>query len=254
MGLIVLVLVAIVIIAIAKSGNRKGRAPESAAAALREKGQWAERNGNIPMAERCFIKAANSGDAESMNYLGLVYSYDSKFGKNAEKSFYWFNKAAEAGKPDAMYYVASYYWDTKNDPDEAFRRAQEGASRGSLRCKQYLADNFYGLVGSKYYNKQKSVALLEEAISAAKERDMFGSLAYSLANKFGFCYLYEGIAPDEFSNRKKACYCFLLSYFADPDYDTRKENAEKTGYWPTEAEWNLWMQDAKQLVYRPQRY
>lgn len=254
MGFIVLVLVAVVIIAIAKSGKNKGGTSEGAAAALREKGDWALKNGNKTMAEQCYIKAANSGDVEAMYYLGLKYSYDSEFGRNTEKSFFWFNKAAEAGNLDAIYHVASYYCDTKKEPDEAFRRAQDGANKGSIRCKQYLADNFYGFVGSKYYNKKKSVELLEEAIASTKDRDMFGNLAYSLAAKFGFCYIYEGIAPDEFSDRKKACYCFLLSYFADPDYDTRKENAQKTGYWPTEAEWNLWVQDARQLVYRPQRY
>ena len=253
--IIVLIVVGIVIVLIAKKGESAGKAGAAKdPAVLRLKAEEARRGGNNAQAEHYYIEAANSGDVEAMYQLGLMYSFDSEFGKDEEKSFYWFNKAAEAGKLDAMYYAAAYFFDKKNDADEAFRRAQAGANRGSLRCKQYLADNFYGFVGSKYYNKQKSIALLEEAITSAKDRDMFGSLACSLAYKFGVCYAFDGIAPDEFSDRKKACYCYLLSYFADPDYDNRKEYAKKTGFWPTEAEWNQWVQDAKQMIYQPWKY
>lgn len=249
MGLIVLIVIGIIIVFIARKGGTT-KSPAS----LREKAEEAQRRGDYAKAERCFTEAANAGDVESMYRLGLEYGFGSDFGKNDEKSFFWFNKAAEAGNLDAMYYAAAYFYDKKNDADEAFRRAQTGANRGSLRCKQYLADNFYGLVGTKYYNKQKSIALLEEAIASTKDRDMFGKLTNSLGDKFGFCYIFDGIAPDEFSNRKKACYCYLLSYFADPDYDSRKENAKKTGFWPTEAEWNQWVQDARQMVYQPWKY
>ena len=249
MGLIVLMVIGIIIVFIAKKGGASRKSPS----ALREKAEEALRGGNKTQAERYFTEAANAGDVEAMYKLGLEYMVGDDFGKSDEKSFFWFNKAAEAGNFDAMYYAASYFQTDKNDWDEAFRRAKKGADRGSLRCKQYLADTFYGLLG-KYYDKQKAIALLEEAIASTKDRDMFGSLAGSLAAKFGECYVFGGIAPDEFSNRKKACYCYLLSYFADPDYDNRKKNAEKTGYWPTEAEWNQWVQDARQLVYRPWKY
>lgn len=249
MGLIVLIVIGIIIVFIAKKGGAAAKSPAS----IREKAEEALRGGNKTQAERYFTEAANAGDVEAMYKLGLEYMVGDDFGKSDEKSFFWFNKAAEAGNFDAMYYAASYFQTDKNDWDEAFRRAKNGAERGSIRCKQYLADTFYGLLG-KYYDKQKAIALLEEAIASTKDRDVFGSLAGSLAAKFGECYVFGGIAPDEFSNRKKACYCYLLSYFADPDYDNRKKNAEKTGYWPTEAEWNQWVQDARQLVYRPWKY
>lgn len=254
MGLIVLIVIGLIIVLIARKGGSAGSSGAAKSpAALREKAEEAQRRGDYTKAERYFTEAANAGDVEAMYRLGLEYGFGSDFGKNDEKSFFWFNKAAEAGNLDAMYYAASYFQTDKSDWDEAFRRAKKGADRGSLLCKQYLADTFYGLPG-EYYDKQKAVSLLEEAIVSTRDRDMFGKLANSLGEKFGQCYLFNGIAPDKFSDRKKACYCYLLSYFADPDYDSRKKNAQKTGFWPTEAEWNQWAQDARQMVYQPWKY
>lgn len=272
MGLVILVIAVVVIMAIAKrdkgekapsnrnvAPNRGGKIPPNkkmeprGTASLREKAEEAIRSGNVPMAERYYVDAANAGDAEAMYYLGLQYGHDSRFGLDEEKSLYWLKRAVSAGKIEAIYHIALTIH-MHGDAEMAFQWAQNGASRGDVRCKQFLADNYYAIATSVHYNKGKAITLLEEAISSVDDRDVYGGIANSLGMQFGRCFVFGQEAPDAYANRKKACYCFLLSFFADTDYDTRKQCAQKTGYWPTEAEWNQWVQDARQLAYRPQNY
>ena len=44
-------------------------------------------------------KAADKGNSEAQNKLGLHYYF---YAKDFEKAFYWFQKAAEAGHKDAQ--------------------------------------------------------------------------------------------------------------------------------------------------------
>jgi TPR repeat protein len=56
-------------------------------------------------------EAANMGSLDAMIQLGNYYDYKSSTygGKDAEKAFYWFSKAAENGSPNGMYYLGMIY-------------------------------------------------------------------------------------------------------------------------------------------------
>lgn len=56
-------------------------------------------------------EAANMGSLDAMTQLGNYYDYKSSTygGKDAEKAFYWFSKAAENGSPNGMYYLGMIY-------------------------------------------------------------------------------------------------------------------------------------------------
>ena len=46
---------------------------------------------------------AETGNAEGMFYLGMLYQYGKGTAEDAQQAYLWYRKAAEAGYPDAMF-------------------------------------------------------------------------------------------------------------------------------------------------------
>ncbi|MBT5109921.1 MAG: sel1 repeat family protein [Rhodospirillaceae bacterium] len=65
-------------------------------------GQGAYRDGAYPKAFEAFLPLANSGDAESQYYLGLMYSKGQAVPQDAIMAVSWYQKAADQGHPLAQ--------------------------------------------------------------------------------------------------------------------------------------------------------
>ncbi len=210
--------------------------------------------------ERCrwLTKLSEAGDARSMYRLALGYSeainakssVDS-FGEDPEKEFYWYCKAADKGYDKAMAAVAGcYYFGTgvPKDKKKAFDYAKDCANRGSSACCFFLVDNFGFQFDNPHITTAERIKMMERVMLRG-EPESFAKAAWKLGFAYGEAYLYDK-PENEYSDRRKAAYCFVLAYVLDKDlYD--KDKIIKTGYRATQYELNKWQEDARNLRYNP---
>jgi TPR repeat protein len=103
-------------------------------------GALAEQRGDIDEAERWYQRAADAGDAEGMNLLGLLLH---ERRHNTADATRWFRQAVDNGSTDAMVNLGVLGAD-RDDLDEAetwySRAAKAGSSEGMVHLGLLLAD------------------------------------------------------------------------------------------------------------------
>lgn len=209
------------------------------------------------LAKYWYEKAAMQGDIRAMR--GLAFGYNPyvndnpadyghvSFGYNLEEYLGWINELIEVGDAYSMCELALEY-----EIGEIVGQDKEKAKElYELAAKQNYGKAYVGLAGiygniiGKYYDKQLEYEMLLKAMQC-KERDPFEQASYSLGLMFGGAYLYDG-KEDEFSDRRKAAYCFYLSYVCGNH--TAKDNLRKLGYSISNTEFEQWKNDAVNLRY-----
>ena len=100
--------------------------------------------------DRCLI-AANQGDAEAQNYLGLMY-YNGIGGvqKNYLEAVKWYTKSANQGIAGAQFTLASMYDRGQGVPQnylEAVKWYTKAASQGYAHAQNNLAFMYYRRCG-----------------------------------------------------------------------------------------------------------
>lgn len=187
---------------------------------------------------------AEAGDVDAMYALAIGY-----MNVDAEKQFYWYKKAADRGLDKAMGAVASAYYfgdGVPADKKKAFAYAKDCADRGCADASFFLVD-YFEQFNEPRLDTQEKINLMERVMQRG-ERESFAKAARKLGIIYGGAYLFNGVV-NEFSNRRKASYCFTLAYVLDHDYD--KDDIFKTGYRPTQFELDKWQEDARNLRYNP---
>lgn len=191
-----------------------------------------------------YTLSAEGGCTEAMYSLGLYYSefgngeYSSGgFGYDPVKSFGYFLQAAQGGHLKAMHSVACCFEDgegTAADSDKALEWAQRGASLGSWDCCYYLAESVYNNLLHPMHDQAKALQWYRKSAEYA-DRDQFERTVRSMGYIYGGSYIYN--TPETpLSDRKKAAYCFTMSYITNHDDDLDKDLLMKTGYRISEQE------------------
>lgn len=211
-------------------------------------------NKQIQRAYQALYYAANAGNTNAMVDLGFYYSSEDGFGENLPLAFKWYMLAATKGNIKAIYEVAFAYVSgigTEKNLQLAKSWAENGAKMGSAKCVRLLAEHIYGYQLSPYYNPITEVALLESVMRMGYESE-YEMAALRLGRIFGRHDLF-GAPKDQFSDSKKAAYCFVLNYFVDTYADDSNwETINKLNYYVTESDFERWKADALELRYNPE--
>ena len=152
-------------------------------------------------------KAAQQGDAESMNLIAYMLYHGIGSEKNDSSAFAWFQKAAKSGAHSGMEALADCYRIGVSVPasqEEAFRyysKIEDPSPR-----VQYL-------LGSYYANDKDNVGDLQKSKSLLYASERLGYL-YSQA-LIGIC-LYEGTPP--FDKNLKEAILYLKQTYDNPDF------------------------------------
>jgi len=94
--------------------------------------------------------AAENGDVEAMNLLGVVLATNARGPSDYSMALYWFQRAVDAGSADAMHNLANMYLrglGVARDYANAFRwfqRAAEGGSASAMHSVAAMAENGLG--------------------------------------------------------------------------------------------------------------
>ena len=86
--------------------------------------------------------AAESGDVDAMNLLGVLFATDAKEPSDYSMALYWFQKAADAGSTDAMNNMANMYLrglGVARDYANAFRWFRQAADGGNALAMHSVA-------------------------------------------------------------------------------------------------------------------
>lgn len=82
---------------------------------------------------KMYQRLADSGDHFAECQLGVLYAHEKKF----DESFKWFERAANGGEPEGMYWLAHAYYDGEGvavDRRKAKYWAERGLSAGNSDC------------------------------------------------------------------------------------------------------------------------
>ncbi|MCG8649621.1 MAG: SEL1-like repeat protein, partial [Pirellulales bacterium] len=99
---------------------------------------------NFAKAAKWYRKAAENGNTQAMNNIGLLYARGQGVRKSTATAVRWFRKGAEAGEPEAMYNLGALMEDgdgvRKNDRQAAqwIFKALKG---GSTFARQTMTQN-----------------------------------------------------------------------------------------------------------------
>lgn len=99
------------------------------------------KNGKQDEGVAYFYEAAKMGDPAAMCNIGIFYDEGISFEQDAEKAFYWFQKAAEAGYAYAMSKIGDFYSKQGND-NEAFKWYLKAAENGSVHAMGTVASMY----------------------------------------------------------------------------------------------------------------
>ena len=87
------------------------------------------------------VGAADAGDAEAMNSLGVLYFMGTSVPRDYATALLWFQKAVDDGSSNAMSNLGTMYLlgaGLPRDPVNAFRWFGRSAARGNVQC-MYIA-------------------------------------------------------------------------------------------------------------------
>ncbi|UZO06950.1 uncharacterized protein OCT59_027255 [Rhizophagus irregularis] len=105
-----------------------------------------------------------------MLYLAICYENGEGTEKSLEKAFYWYQKAAENGEKEAMFNLASSYYNNydvekmEQNTEKAFYWYQKAAENGYERAMFNLANIYYW----KWNRKEFRTSLLLVPTSSRK--------------------------------------------------------------------------------------
>ena len=99
---------------------------------------------------RWMQKAANKGNANAMLYIGVVYNYGLYGSKGIQKDYtqamQWLQKAAGKANPAAMWYIGNMYYSgsgIQQDYTQAIQWYQKAADRGRADAMSRIGDMYY---------------------------------------------------------------------------------------------------------------
>lgn len=160
--------------------------------------------------------AANAGDANAMNRMGLIYG-NGRDGVPADyaKALDWYRKSADAGNNDARANLGVMYelgQGTQTDSPKAIELYKSAAANGSSFAMTRLGIMYQDGKGMKADSKE-AVRWYQKAVDAGSPEAM---------NYLGVCYVNgDGVAEDD-----KKC-VELLTKAADQNYVTAIHNLGK---------------------------
>lgn len=213
---------------------------------------------NAEKAKYWLTKAAERGNVEAMKSLAFGYSkflneeFDSNYGPiglgfNKQEQVRWLSRAIEAGDAESMCNLADEYRLgelVEEDIEKAIDLYVGAAKQNYGKAYLGLAD-IYSDIRTAYYSKKKQLEVLLKAMQC-RDKDVYERASFSLGNLFGAPYMYDG-QEDEISDRKKAAYCFCLTYVLGNDWG--RKNLEELKYTVSKEEFEQWKYDALNLVY-----
>jgi TPR repeat protein len=91
------------------------------------------------------VRAAERGDPEAQNYLGIRYESGDGIAQNTQKAAYWFRQAAEQGFPESQFRLGELYAQGNGVPQDARLAAewwQQAATQGNVLAQSSLAEAY----------------------------------------------------------------------------------------------------------------
>jgi TPR repeat protein len=90
--------------------------------------------------------AAEKGDAEAQNELGIMYCNGNGVEQNYREARKWFKKAAEQGNAAAQFNIGEMYWfgrGVEEDEEEAYYYYRDSAKQGYAKAVTRIGDCYY---------------------------------------------------------------------------------------------------------------
>lgn len=157
---------------------------------LRIKGEVIPASANQPLPKSTFesdLRDAQSGDVESMFWIGMSYSIGEEVEQNDAEALEWFRKAAEKGHTDAQYYLGYYYANgivVDTDYAESAKWYLKAAKQGQKHAQYYLGLDYATGWGVEQ-NMDEAVKWWHKAAAQGESRAQYN---------LGICYeIGEGV-------------------------------------------------------------
>jgi tetratricopeptide (TPR) repeat protein len=102
--------------------------------------------GDYELALPLFLKSADQGNSEAMQYIGVLYLYGWGVKKNYSEAIRWFRKGAAAGSAGSMNNIGYMYqegYGLKNDYAEALRWYRRAAEAGNVKAMHNVGHIYY---------------------------------------------------------------------------------------------------------------
>lgn len=115
-----------------------------------------------------FQRAANGGNADAQNNLGVMYHYGEGVAKDFTKAAEWYRKATEKNHPKALYNLGILYQD-KEDFASAVYWFGKAAEQGHTKAMTNLATLYYYGIGISQ-NRDKALEFYGKAAGKGDER------------------------------------------------------------------------------------
>ena len=94
-----------------------------------------------PDAGDLLLRAAEAGNAEAMNILGVLFVVGTRVPRDYPTALYWFQKAIDAGSSTAMNNVATMFG-TSRDPSRARTMFRKAAESGYAPAMVRISDDY----------------------------------------------------------------------------------------------------------------
>ena len=142
---VLLVIVLVVCIILVKSRSKRKREEqliwecdhmsdrEAATSRLHSNSQYRNSLKSWKVRWKMYQRLANKGDHFAECRLGRLYAHENKF----EEAFKWFERAANGGEPEGMYWLSNAYYEEEGvaiDYRQAKYWAERGLSAGNSDC------------------------------------------------------------------------------------------------------------------------
>jgi len=115
-----------------------------------------------------YTAAADLGDVEAINMIGVMYSTGRFVDQDVEEALIWYRKAADAGFGTAMFNIGAIYAQSESlgrDPSEAVAWYRKSAEAGAGLGMMFLGDSYFTGTGVDQ-DQAEAVAWYQRAADA----------------------------------------------------------------------------------------
>ena len=193
-------------------------------------GLAAEKEGNYVKAAELYRQAAEGGQVNAQNNLGLLYEDGKGVKKDLAEAVKWYRKAADNGECNAMFNLGSMYMNgegVKHDKYEAFKWYMKAAENGNINAYYNVGHMYYNGYGvnkdyvkaAEYYRKAADRGISNAQISLG----VMYFVGEGVSKNYDEAYRLWKMAEDQGDTRASK---FIQSYWEVKDSLRRKAEAE----------------------------
>uniref|UniRef100_UPI0035B5972D protein kinase domain-containing protein n=1 Tax=Arsenicibacter rosenii TaxID=1750698 RepID=UPI0035B5972D len=126
--------------------TESSESPENPVQELLDQGSQYYAQNNFTEAFRVYKQAADEGNSEAQNWIGLLYDQGKGVGEDQTEATNWYRKSATQGNPFGQYNLGAQYYNgegVEQDYKQAFDWYAKAAEQGNTSAENGLGDLYY---------------------------------------------------------------------------------------------------------------